>query len=123
MRDDDDRHAATTLFEVPFASAMSDRDVALLVRQLDLVTSMHPKLYDSPASPGVARLDFCSGLFLRRDITDGRWVLEARTWGHPSDPIVHRWHLRAAGAAHQLDHTVVLPAPLPPASLHQIGQS
>jgi hypothetical protein len=32
---------ATTLFEVPFASAMSDRGIALLERTLDLSTRMH----------------------------------------------------------------------------------
>lgn len=108
----DHGQGATTLFRVPFVSAMSDPDVALLVRVLDLVTNMFPKMYDSPASPGVVRLDFESGLFLLRDGTDGRWVLEARTWGHPPAPIVHGWYLQAADAGHQLDHTVVFPAPL-----------
>lgn len=112
-------HGATTLFTVPFASAMSAPDVALLVRELDLVTNMHRKMFDSPASPGVARLDFESGLFLLRDGADGRWVLEARTWGHPSPRIVHGWHVQAADAARQLDHTVI-PVPLDAAGRRRV---
>lgn len=100
---------ATTLFQVPFASAMSDPDVALLARTLGLATHIHPKLQNSPVSPGVVRLDFDSGLFLERGPTEGRWVLEARTWGRPSAPIVHDWHLRTAAAAHRLDPTVAFP--------------
>ena len=81
-----------------------------LARNLGLTTHMHPKLANSPTSPGVARLDFDSGLFLQRDADEGRWVLEGRTWGHPSPLTVHSWHLSAAAAAHQLDPTVVLSA-------------
>jgi hypothetical protein len=47
----------TNLFQVSFASAMSDGDVALLARTLDLTTHIDPKLRNSPASPGVVRLD------------------------------------------------------------------
>ena len=103
------RSGATTLFAVSFASAMSDADIAVLTRTLDLVTHMHPKLHDSPTSPGVVRLDFYSGLFLKRGPHEGHWVLEGRTWGHPSPSIVHDWHLSAAAAAHQLDPTVAVP--------------
>ena len=103
------RRGATTLFTVPFASAMSDGDIALLARMLDLTTHMHPKLHDSPTSPGVVRLDFYSGLFLKRGPAEGQWVLEGRTCGDPSPPIVHDWHLRAAAAAHRLDPVVAFP--------------
>jgi hypothetical protein len=103
---------ATTLFAVPFASAMSDQDAALLSRTLDLTTHLHPKLHPSPTSPGVVRLDFDSGLFLQRGSTEGRWALEGRTWGHPAPSTVHDWHLRAAAAAHRLDPTVTLPPSL-----------
>lgn len=106
---------ATTLFAVPFASTMSDADIAVLTRTLDLVTHMHPKLHDSPTSPGVMRLDFYSGLFLERGPDEGYWVLEGRTWGDPSPLIVHDWHLRAAAAAHRLDPTVAVPKRLKPA--------
>jgi len=97
------------LFEVPFASAMSDGDLALLARTLDLWTHMHPKMRPDPNSPGVARLDHFSGLFLKRGSAEGRWILEARTWGHPAAQSVHDWHLLAADAAHQLDPTVAFP--------------
>jgi len=103
---------ATTLFAVPFASAMSDQDAALLSRTLDLTTHLHPKQHPSPTSPGVARLDFDSGLFLQRGPTEGRLVLEGRTWGHPAPSTVREWHLRAAAAAHRLDPAVTLPPSL-----------
>ena len=103
---------ATTLFQVPFTSAMRDSDIALLARSLDLMTHMHPKLHDSPTTPGVSRLDFDSGLFLERGSADGQWVLDGRTWGHPSPRVVHEWHLRAAAAAHRLDPSVSVPARL-----------
>jgi len=100
---------AITLFQIPFASAMSDADLALLARMLDLSTHMSPKMRPDPTSPGVARLDHYSGLFLKRGPAEGQWVLEAGTWGYPSPQSVHEWHLLAAGAAHQLDPTVTLP--------------
>lgn len=103
---------ATTLFEVRFASAMNDSDLDFLARSLDLVTHMHPKLRDTPTSPGVLRLDFESGLFLRRGSADGQWLLEGRSWGHPPPWVVHQWHLRAAAAARHLDPRVTLPARL-----------
>ncbi|HZL48021.1 MAG TPA: hypothetical protein VFC30_03295 [Solirubrobacteraceae bacterium] len=88
---------------------MSDQDAALLSRTLDLTTHLHPKLYNSPTSPGVVRLDFDSGLFLQRGPTEGRWVLEGRTWGHPAPSTVREWHLRAAAAARRLDPAVTVP--------------
>jgi hypothetical protein len=97
------------LFEVPFKSAMSDSDLARLARTLDLSTHRYPKMRPDPNSPGVARLDHFSGLFLERGETDGEWVLEARTWGNPAPESVHEWHLLATGAAHQLDPTVKPP--------------
>lgn len=99
---------ATTLFEVPFVSAMGNSDLALLTRTLDLSTRMHPKLRPRHDSPGLARLDHHSGLFLMRSVIDGQWMLQARTWGHPSAQSVHGWHVLAAAAARQLDPTVTL---------------
>jgi hypothetical protein len=100
---------AVTLFEIPFVTAMSDSDLALLARTLDLSTRMHPKLRPRHNSPGLARLDHYSGLFLNRGVVEGQWMLEARTWGRPAAQSVHEWHVLAAGAAHQLDSTVTLP--------------
>jgi hypothetical protein len=99
---------ATTLFQIPFASAMNDSDVALLVRTLDLTTHMYPKPRRSPA-PGAVRLDHSSGLFLELGAAEGQWVLEGRTWGHPAPETVHEWLVLAAGAAHLLDPTVPFP--------------
>lgn len=98
-----------TLFQVTFATAMTDGDIALLARTLDLTTHMYPKMHPSPNSPGVARLDHFSGLFLKRAQADGYWVLEARTWGHPARKSIHEWQLTAAAAARLLDPTVALP--------------
>lgn len=108
------RHArgGRVLFTVGFESAMTDSDVARLASELDLWSHMDTKLHRSPTSPGVARLDHFSGLFLERGVRDGTWVLEARTWGRPAPTIVHGWHLEAANAARQLDATVHWPAPL-----------
>ncbi len=96
-------------FEVPFASPMSDSDLGLLARTLDLSPLMDPKMRPSPNSPGVARLDHFSGLFLTRGADEGHWIFEARTWGHPAMQIVHGWQLLAADAAHLLDPTVIRP--------------
>jgi hypothetical protein len=101
------RHGPTTLFQVPFASAMSDRNVALLVRELDLRTHMHPKLRRGPAGPGAVRLDQYSGLFLERGAAESQWILEARTWGDPTPENVHAWHVLATGAARLLDPAVI----------------
>jgi hypothetical protein len=53
---------STTLFQVPFASAMSDPDIALLARTLGLTTHTDPRLSPSPNGPGAVRLDHHSGL-------------------------------------------------------------
>jgi hypothetical protein len=106
----------TTLFEVPFASPMSDLDLALLARTLDLSTRRHAKMHPRRNSPGFARLDHHSGLFLELRAAEGQWMLQARTWGHPAPQSVHEWHVLAAGAAHRLDPTVTLPEPLSPTS-------
>ena len=97
------------LFEVPFQNAMSDSDLAVLAQLLDLWTHMYPKMRPDPNSPGVARLDHFSGLFLERGAEEGMWVLKARTWGTPAAQSVHEWHVLAAQAAHQLDPRVTVP--------------
>jgi hypothetical protein len=89
---------------------MTDWDIARLARMLNLDTHLHPKLHDSPSRPGLARLDFESGLFLLRDDEDDIWVLEGRTWGDPPPQSVLEWHLRAIAAARQRDPTVTYPA-------------
>ncbi len=88
---------------------MSDGDVALLRRTLGLTMHMHPKLRQSPTSPGLVRLDHHSGLFLDRGAGENDWVLEARTGGLPAALSIHEWHVLAAGAARLLDPTVTLP--------------
>ena len=103
-------HVARAMFSVPFSSTLSDQLVARLASTLNLATHLHPKLRDSPASPGVVRLDFDSGLFLMRGANEDEWVLEGRTWGDPPEQTVHEWHLGALVAAHQLDPTVAPPA-------------
>jgi len=100
---------AVSLFEVPFASDMSDRDLARLASVLDLSTREHLANRPRHESPGLARLDHYSGLFLDRGATEGRWTLNGRTWGHPAPQSIHAWHVLAAGAARQLDPTVQLP--------------
>lgn len=101
------------MFQVPFRSAMGDADLAVLRRVLDLSTHMYPKMRPDPNSPGVARLDHFSGLFLERGADEGQWRLEGRTWGRPAPETVHEWHVLAAQAARQLDPDVTLPEPLP----------
>ena len=101
------------MFQVPFMSAMSDGDLAVLHRVLDLSTHMYPKMRPDPTSPGVARLDHFSGLFLERGADEAQWMLEGRTWGKPASRTVHEWHLLAAQAARQLDRGVTLPEPMP----------
>lgn len=102
-----------TLFTVPFSSAMTDRDLRLLAQALDLSTHLHPKMRPDPTSPGVARLDHFSGLFLERGASEGQWLLRARTWGRPTPETVHEWHLLGALAARRLDGNVLLPGRLP----------
>jgi hypothetical protein len=100
---------AMTLFEVPFATPMSNRDLALLARTLDMSTRVRPMMLPPHDTPGLARLDHYSGLFLKRGVVEGKWSLEARTWGHPPAQTVHEWHVLAAGAARQLDPSVPFP--------------
>jgi len=106
------------LFVVPFTSEMTDADLARLARMFDLSTHMYPKQRPNPTSPGVARLDHFSGLYLERGDADGEWVLEGRTWGRPAAESVHEWHLLAAQGAHQLDPTVKMPERLPTPPIH-----
>lgn len=100
---------SVTLFEVPFTTAMSDLDLALLTRTLDLSTRMNAVTGARQDTPGHMRLDQQSGLFLKRGAIEGDWSLKARTWGHPAAQAVHEWHVLAAGAAHQLDPQVLAP--------------
>jgi hypothetical protein len=105
-----------TLFEVSFASAMTDSDLALLARTLDMTFHMYPKLRGSPAGLGIVRLDRYSGLFLKRGAVEGQWVLEARTWSQPAPKNTHEWHVLAVGAARLLDPRVALLERLPAVS-------
>lgn len=97
------------LFEVPFASAMDDADLAVLGRTLDLYRHTYTQMRPDPNSPGVVRLDRFSGIFLERGEGEGRWVLEGRTWGTPAPESVHAWHVLAAGVARVLDPDVEIP--------------
>lgn len=101
------------MFEVAFTSAMTDADLAVFHHVLDLSTHMHPKMRPDPNSPGVARLDHFSGLFLERGTGEDQWRLEGRTWGKPAPQTAHEWHLLAAQAARQLDPGVTLPERMP----------
>ena len=100
------------MFAVPFRTAMSDADIHRLNSVLGMDTHLHPKLRGSPASPGVSRLDFFSGLFLVRGDGPQDWRLEGRTWGAPAPESVQGWHLVAADAARLLDPTVPVPSRL-----------
>jgi hypothetical protein len=101
--------AAVTLFTIPLASTMSDRDVSSLVLALDFDIRTAPPGSSPEARLVPARLDHDSGLFLVAGEGEGHWVLEARTWGHPDPASVHRWNVKAATAARQIDPTVELP--------------
>lgn len=93
---------------------MTDRDLARLRSELDLVSYTVPKPGVSGASPGVVPLDFWSGLFLGRGASEDEWVPEGRTWGKPPDSLVHEWRVRAALAARELDPNVEVPAVIHP---------
>lgn len=116
-----------TLFSIPFKSSMSDADLAHLHRELDLVTYLSPKPGVSGASPGVARLDTWSGLFLERGEGSDEWFLEGRTWDSPPKTTVHQWHIRAALAARELDPAVQIPrsesSQAPPLALRPVGRA
>lgn len=100
---------AVTLFTIPIASAMNDRDLSALVLALDFDTRVAPAGSSPDARVGPARLDHDSGLYLKAGEAPGQWVLEARTWGHPDPESVHRWNVSAATAARRIDPTVQLP--------------
>ncbi|HEX5191162.1 MAG TPA: hypothetical protein VFW09_00045 [Solirubrobacteraceae bacterium] len=51
---------------------MTDADLDLLRRRLDMTTRPEQKMRPDSNSPGVARLDHWSGLFLERGANDGR---------------------------------------------------
>lgn len=99
---------AITLFQVTFATEMSEPNLAILARVLDLSTHVRSKTNPREDNLGFARLDHSSGLFLRRTPADGRWMIEARTWGHPAPQTVHGWHVLTIEAARQLDPAVSL---------------
>ena len=101
------------MFEVPFQSPMSDADLAALAHVLDLSTHRYSKTRPDPNSPGFARLDHFSGLFLERGADEGQWRLEGRTWGTPAPRTAHAWHVLAAQAARRLDPNVPLPERMP----------
>lgn len=102
-------HGGQTLFAIPFASEMTNRDSGRLAGSLGMSTDLHPTTGPRHDNPGVVRLDHQSGLFLIRGETQGEWTLEARTWGQPPAQSVHDWEVLAAVAARQLDPTVTLP--------------
>jgi hypothetical protein len=114
------RQSGEVLFEVPFGSVMSDDDLALLARRLALSTRVQPTIRPGRDAarrhdtPGFVRLDHYSGLFLKRGVAEGNWLLQARTWRRPAVQSVHRWHVLAAGAARELDPAVTVPEPLKP---------
>jgi len=119
------RRRGNVLFDVSFASDMSDCDLALLARMLDLSTRAQPAIRprhdaarrDDTPGFGFARLDHFSGLFLKRGVIEGEWQLEARTWGRPAAQSVHGWQVLAAGAARALDPAVASPERLGAAAL------
>jgi hypothetical protein len=115
-------HGPTTLFEVAFATAMTEGDLAVLVRALGLFTNLRQKGRPPEDDLGFARLDHSSGLYLKRSAVEGQWLLQARTWGDPASDSVHTWHVLAAGCAHQLDPAVTPPERLglsPPSILNR----
>jgi hypothetical protein len=107
---------AVTLFQVTFATEMSERDLAILALELNLSTNVRSKTNLREDNLGFVRLDHASGLFLRRAMIEGRWMLDAHTWGHPPPQVVHGWEVLAAGAARRLDPAVTLPDRLPVSS-------
>ncbi|MGH2862520.1 MAG: hypothetical protein ACRDLT_13595 [Solirubrobacteraceae bacterium] len=106
-------HGGTVAFEVWFRSDMSGSELELLRRQLAMTSHVEQKLPADPNSPAHAQLDRDSRLLLEHGSVDGQWVLQARTWGRPSERTVHEWRVRVAQVVHQLDAAVVLPEPMP----------
>jgi hypothetical protein len=107
--------SAVTLFAVPLVSSMTDRDVSSLVLALDFDTQAVAAGSPPEARLVSARLSHDSGLYLKAGEGEGRWVLEARTWGHPDADSVHRWNVVTATAARRIDPTVELPQRRPEA--------
>jgi hypothetical protein len=66
---------ARTLFRIPFESRMTDEDLLLLHRRLDMVTYLEKKPGVFAAVPGLARLDPWSALYLVRGAREGQWAL------------------------------------------------
>lgn len=91
-------------FSLPFRSAMSEAERALLRSQLGMTTHSHPKHPAVDPPLGFAPLDAGSGLYL---VGQGSsWAIECRTWGCPSDEQVRRWYLMATHVIGQLDPNV-----------------
>ena len=107
------RRGGTVVFEIYFTSAMTGANVELLRRQLGMTTHLDRKLPVDPNSPGFARLDQDSGLFLEQAAGEGRWVLQARTWDAPPLLTIHEWHVRTAMVVRQLDPGIALPERAP----------
>jgi hypothetical protein len=97
------------MFRIPFRSQLSDFDLKHLESDLGMITDIHPKLHNSPVSPGVVRLDFQSGMFLVPGELQNEWVIEGRTWGDPPQSVIDGWRVHALLAAHHVDPTVTLP--------------
>jgi len=101
-----------TLFTVTFHVAMTDALLDRLANRLGMAMHLHPKLFASPVSPAVARLDLTSGLFLVPGEGEDEWRLEARTWARPpyqarpSEEAIARWHRFATAAVHPIDPSV-----------------
>lgn len=98
-----------TLFSVPFHSAMASLDTHRLRAELGMTTHFHPTLPEGTASTGMARLDLFSGLFLVPGPGEEEWRIVCRSTRPPSGAIVHRWHVEASAAAHELDPAVEIP--------------
>jgi hypothetical protein len=107
---------ARTLFEVHFASAMTEDNLSVLSSRLGLSTRLAPQTGIGQGDGRFARLDNSSSLFLQSDTTEGTWILEGRTWGDPSALNVHDWHVVTAYAAQLLDPTVRPPERQPTAA-------
>jgi hypothetical protein len=104
---------ANTLFDVHFARAMTEENLAVLSSRLGLTTHVVPQADTSQGDVRFARLDNSSSLFLQAGSTEGTWILQGRTWGQPSSLNVHDWHVVTAYAAQLLDPSVRPPARQP----------
>lgn len=113
ISNDPRRRGGRVLFEIPLHRSIDAAAAELLRRQLGMTTHAEQKLRPEPNGAAVARLDPWSGLFLEPAPGRDRWLLQARTWGRPSLPTVHGWHLRVALVARQLDPRVMVPPRAP----------